>query len=381
METFESGPDVSGNVGVVYHPYDSAEVKKRDGEGLDEEGLPTELAFGRFQGRQLSSHVDFSDMVYPRKGKRVGFVPSQTEFETEDVSEESLLQRFHRLQHEVKQFIIDVEKQKDKKEEEGTGVNLGDLAKQMEFAYGNLVNSAETLTTTTNKTAPGASRRVGTSFPGGFADSSAKVEAEVKQAKQSDGSSSVTYELHYNQSVDREGKRNAEEIVRVERRVASLEQYVGPISASDSCCLEDSVAKLENRSKLFNENELKTIHAHLTRILQDIDEGKLEKQQQAVKIDQLYELLKRREETERQIPVIATRMHALKGLHERSARVVQEIESLNTNQNQLESLLKEDRELLISLRQSLTESARTMDENLQSMRSRVDEYVKRQEEF
>ena len=373
MEFYEAGPDVPTNLGLIYHPYDSLkrEPSLEESEELEEPSI--EIDIGRFQGHGIPSHIDFSDMVCGRQRKRVGSVQIHVENGVEEhISRDNLLQRFHHLQHDVKQLLIDIEKHTEVKEENVNVDSLGDLAKQLEFDYGNLVHSSKVLTS--NKLP-----RVGKAFQGGMIDESEKVASHIKQVKEVGERVPVTYELYYNQKIDQEGKQRDEEFVRMERRVAKLENYIGPIVSSDSCCIEDTISNLEARSKLLSEDQLRVIHSRLSGVLAEIDNKKLEQRQQDINLGHLYEMLKSREETERQIPIIATRLHAIRGLHERSAKAVQDIETLKSNQTQIDSLLKEDRDLLLSVRQKLNESISTMDENLNALRSKVDNCFKDQQ--
>ena len=367
METFETGNDAA-DVGVISSPFDP---KGKEAEEIDSKGIPSEQAFGRFQGRQITAGgTDFSGTTY-RPGKRASFLPTQSEFES-DVTEASLLQRFQRLQHEFKQFMLDVQQHQEAKKETSADVDLGELAKQMEFAYGNVVQSADALS---------QPPRVGKAFHGNLVDGSEKVKSKIEQAKTQE--SSVTYELHYSQGADKEKKRDEEEILKVEHRVAALEKQVGPMSSSDSGSLTDVVTRLESKVKLLNEGELRSLRAHLSQIISEIDRAKKSEgganQQQAAKIDELYEMMKKREGTAAQIPVIATRLHALRALHERSAQMTQQVDTLAQGQSQVDALLKEDRELLLMLQASLKESSEAMDENIKSMRGRIEEFMQKQE--
>ena len=366
METFETGND-GGDVGVISSPFDP---KGKEVEEIDSKGVPSEKAFGRFHGRQITPGGDFSGTTH-RPGKRTSFLPSQTEFES-DITQESLLLRFQRLQHEFKQFMMDVQTHQEAKKETSADVDLGDLAKQMEFAYGNLVQSADALA---------KPPRVGKSFHGNLVDGSEKVKSKIEQAKAQE--SSVTYELHYSQGADKEKRRDEEEILKVEHRVAALEKQVGPMSSSDSGSLTDVVTRLESKVKLLNEGELRSLRAHLSQIISEIDRAKKSEgganQQQAAKIDELYEMMKKREGTAAQVPVIATRLHALRALHERSAQMTQQVDTLEEGQGQVDALLKEDRELLLMLQKNLKESSEAMDENIKSMRGRIEEFMQKQE--
>lgn len=374
METFETpGPDAIGNVGIVSHYLDSSEISQN--EGIDNDGVPVEQAFGKFQGRQLRGEVNYSDLITSKYSRRqAGFVPSQTEFELPPVSEElTLLQRFHLLQHEVKKFISDAQAQKES--QQPSEANLGDLVVQMEHLYGSLLETAETLH---------PPPRVGGSFRGSSVDNSDQVVAAVEKAK-AEGQQPITYELHYDHAVDlQEGKRS-DDILKMEHRVASLERYVGSSSNVPSQSLEDSLAKLELRTKLLSESELRVVHAHITRVLSDLEKAKQSEEflnrEQMLKVDELYDMLKRSEATSSQLPHLVDRLRALRVLHERSANVTVQLDNLTEGQQNIDSLLKEDQELLQLVQSNLKESVSAMDDNIRELKGRVEEYIKRKDAF
>jgi hypothetical protein len=363
METFET-KDVSETVGVglVVHHFDHNPTIKN--EDIVQDCIPVEQAFGRFQGRSFrSDNVNYSDLL-PKK-----FVSAESEAQSEG---SSLLQRFHQLQFEMKQFIQDVHTQKEKNVV--SDVDLGVLATQMEMMYSTLVDSSKSL-------APPP--RVGSSFRDTSIDSSQKILHQIETAK-SKNELPITYEIHYSQAVDREAKRNTETFTKFEQRVARLEKAVGPISAANGN-LNDKLTKLEQKLKLLNENELRILHAHLALLIQDLERAKSESsllnRQQASKIDQLHEMLTRSDATSSQLPELVLRLHALRALHERGATTAQQIDSLTEGQQEISALLKEDKELLLLLQQNLRESNAAMDQNIEKLKSRVNECIKRKEEF
>ncbi len=376
METFETpGPDVIGNVGIVNHFLESEENAQN--EGIDKDGVPVEQAFGKFQGRQFRGEANYSDLITTKYARRqAGFVSNQTEFELPPANEElTLLQRFHLLQHEVKKFIADAQAQAQKESEEPSDANLGDLAVQMEQLYGTLLETAETVN---------PPPRIGSSFRGSSVDTSEQVVARVEKAK-AEGGQPITYELHYDPSVDLQGGKRNEDVFKMEQRVANLERYVGSSSSSPSLSVEDALSKLELRTKLLNESELRVVHAHISRVLSDLERAKQSEaflnREEMVKVDELYGMLKRSEATSSQLPHLVDRLLALRALHERSARVTIQLDQLSEGQENIEALLKEDQELLQLVQSNLKESMSAMDDNIRELKGRVEEYVKRKDAF
>ena len=390
METFESEGPVTTS-GIVYHPLDNGKGKESapssssHGDSIDEQGLPTEQAFGRFVNKKVLMDENFADMIVPKTARRNGnFVPGQTEFEaltSGERAEETPLQKFHRLQHEVKVFTEELAQKAKSESVDGSGnsdgkEDLSALAMQMQSLYNALVSNVAELE---SRGQPAGTTGEAVAVQYKVENLTGQVMAQVEQAKgdaaADSKSAAVTYEIYYSKALEDAKQANASKLARLEKRVAGLERSLGGASAGS---LEVKVSELEKTIRMASAQDVHLIQVRLQRLRESLaeakrlqEEGKKFNPVDAEKIDKLFEKVERTDPAAQQLPAVLARLHALRGLHEKSATLVKDVQALSDSQKQIEMLLKEDAQLLATVQKGFAENLNAIQGNMKGLQERI----------
>jgi len=120
-------------------------IKENENENIDKTAVVSKEAFSKFADKTFSTaDEDYSEsVVVRRRVKRGGFIQNQTDFELADVnSDETPLQRFHRLQFEVKKFLEDIREKKIEKDvvEKPEQIDPNQMAEELNILQSQLVH-------------------------------------------------------------------------------------------------------------------------------------------------------------------------------------------------------------------------------------------------
>jgi len=221
FETSEFGEDESKeNVDII------SEVPN---ESIEKNTVLPKEAFKKFEGKQWDQNQDFRDIIAKKRVAKGGFVQNQKEYEIDGqtvmVNEnETILQKFHRLQFEVKNFLTEVSDKKAEKSDEAKSdkaIDPSNIAEELSLLQANLQrvmtdDSAQAILNPQYDLKQAASAQNGISK---------KLLAELKKyeskptaaiEKETVSNNSVTYELYY--SPEQKKQMQAEKKLEIWKR-------------------------------------------------------------------------------------------------------------------------------------------------------------------
>lgn len=193
----------------------------------------------------------------------------------------------------------------------------------------------------------------------------------------------VTYELYYRPGVHQGRDAQAVRLLELEKRIAGLESVLSgqsklknPLSTTVVAALEE----LERRVGLLDENKLEMLKVKLQSLTFNMEDAILKSQEHGnksstQKVDQLYDLVLKWDGTWQQLPVVVSRLQALRRIHEQCAFVAETVAKLEQDQAQLSSAVSSNAAFLQQLQANFHANLTTINENIALLQSRVDKLL------
>jgi len=209
-------------------------------------------------------------------------------------------------------------------------------------------------------------------------------------ASKTTNESSIVYELYY--TPEQKQQLAAQKMADVEKRVSELENLLGKATQVQSVIssggLIHNVDEMSEKLKLLtNPNQLESLQRKLKTIAQDMEalseKAKANPQQQPYekKVDELFTLMSKWDVSAQQLPAIVSRMQSLKVLHEESASFHQSAVQLDTQQQEMKKLLKNNSELMSQLEKNFAGNVSVIQNNVTSLEKRFTALAKKLEEL
>nr|KAG5709365.1 hypothetical protein BaRGS_029214 [Batillaria attramentaria] len=307
-----------------------------DSESVERIAIDTKAAFSSFKGKGVATAgvVDFSDSV--GKQRKAGYYTDKTEYELGDGSApETPMQKFQRLQHEIRELTEEVNKIKETVKDEASAEKLSpvNLGQQLQYLQHQLTDlHLEKLL--------GPEASIDLSDPQGalrqrllqqlsaYTPASAGKEKAAKPAgTQGATGDYVTYELYYRPEQAQFGKNarmaNLEErLERLENAIGQSFDKVGVLTAdTENKSLLGAVAALNGKLSLLDQPNVDAVEARLQSVMHKLSQiadkkSAQENPERNNKIAELYELMKKWEAVGDSLPQVVDRMVALNELHE-----------------------------------------------------------------
>jgi len=348
-------------------------------------------AFGKFKSKQLdSSNLDFSDTI--RRSKRHGYIAWSGDYEVvgEGAREEpeTVVQKYQRLNCEVRELLDQVDKAKDNDDHQGAtkpGQSLAAIALQTSQLQDTLANLKleETL---------GSEMIKRLDDPSGATKEKLLLQLEAlknvagggkqrSSAATADGCP-VTYELMMKPETSKldEQKRMAE----LDKRLEHLEKLVAfsPDKMSDLCMetngksINGAIQVLSARLSLLNPSHLDHVEGRLAALLQKmnaISERKavIEDSEKQSKISELYDLCMKTEANAVVLPEIVDRLDSLQTLHEQASQFSKAVTQLDTVQQKLESNLANNQKILHQTQSKFADNLSNIQKNFDNIEQRL----------
>ncbi|XP_033116066.1 dynactin subunit 2-A-like [Anneissia japonica] len=364
-------------------------------ESVEPLEIDTKDAFNRFKEKTLmAGSLDFSDRI--TQTRRTGYVAPKTEYELaeEGVGKETPLQKFQRLQHEMRELEEEVQQlQKTAKQEKDlAGLSPVTLQEQVK-------GMQEQLSGLHLENILGKDAIMDIGDPQGNLPKKLMSQLETyKKLDVSKGAKSppkgqptvdghVTYELYY--KAEQVKYSQASKVTDLEQRIARLEASIGTdpqkLSAltaeTASKTLTETVGILQEKLSILEPIQVDHVDARLQSILMRLNQAKdkkraLDDADKDKKISELYDMVEKWNGVADTLPKVVERLRALKVLHEQALQFSQAMTHLDVTQQRISTSLQNQQTLLKELQNSFASNMAAIQSNCKSIDARLQKLKK-----
>lgn len=381
-----SSPDVYETSDL---PEEDQSLSRQDenSDSVERIALDTKAAYTLFKGKGITTAgvADFSDSV--GKLRKSGYYSERTEYELSDGSApETPLQKFQRLQHEVRELTEEVNKVKEAVKADGKdSLSPVSLGQQLQYLQHQLTDlHLEKLL--------GPSASVDLSDPQGILRQrllqqlssytpGSGTKDKAKAATATDGDC-ITYELYYRPEQAQFSKNarmaNLEErLERLENAIGQNLDKVGVLTAdTDNKSLLGAVAVLNSKLSLLDPGNVEAVEARLQSVMHKLSQiadkkAAVDSPERQQKVNELYEVMKKWEAVGDSLPQVVDRMVALKDLHQQALQFSQALTYLDTAQQEVKASLGNHTEMLKQLQANFKENLESIKSNFSSLDQRI----------
>ncbi|KAL7062696.1 hypothetical protein AAHC03_01060 [Spirometra sp. Aus1] len=387
---FANLPWIATDEPDFYESCDLPEADQRKEEVDVEQMLPKEIekislsasdAHKRFANCKVDSkNADFSDNI--SVAGRVGYAVESSQYSLGASDQESMTQRFQRLQLEVRQLMNDAETVAAQMKQPDPAEPLSaDQLKQMASAL------SEQLSALQIEDIFGPNADVDLSGQETILQKRIveQINAFKPREKPTKGTPQdhITYDLYMKPSL-REECQN-QKFLDLDRRLERLEALLGqPDPARLSSMTADTMGhglleaaqRLAARSSLLQPGHLDQIESRLANLqtkLQSITEKRetIADADSQHKIAELYELVKKWNSLATDLPQVVQRLQDLQTLHEQASEFSSSIASMELEQKRIDENLDNYGKLLNQVQESVTETMKTFKDNIVVLEERI----------
>eukprot|EP01114_Cavostelium_apophysatum_P020193 TRINITY_DN6701_c0_g1_i1.p1 TRINITY_DN6701_c0_g1~~TRINITY_DN6701_c0_g1_i1.p1 ORF type:complete len:446 (+),score=109.32 TRINITY_DN6701_c0_g1_i1:92-1339(+) len=360
-------------------------------ENIEKPSLASGEAFKKFADKTWSSAGDYSDSVAKRRIKKGGFVQDQHDYElSETVQNETVLQRFHRLQYEVKNLMSDIEEKKKEKAKEGADheVDLSSVAEELSVlrrGLDGLLNDDSAK----NIVDPQYEIRSASAIQDAY---SKKLLAELQRFSNvaspsvapEQTSTQATYELYFSPE-----QRKAQQLQRIgdlEARLKTLETFLGTPAVTSSALFATLDQIKEKIGVLSNPSQLEAVQRKVKSVTQELEEVSDRKvaaqtQHQEKKLNEIMEIMNRWDITSQNLPALITRLQSLKTLHDEAAGLLQGVTLLDSHQQEMRKLLKSNADAVKQMDTNFSSNVKVIQSNVTTLENKIAALSKKLEEL
>lgn len=367
---------------------------QEENENIERIHLDAGDAYNKFKGKTLdASHTDFSDRIIPRQRMGYNVFSGDYEMMGSDLKEpETPLQKYHRLQHELRELTEEVEEIKMKtKNETEEKKNTVELAKQAEELRNQLSNfkleQALGTEILKNLNDPEGSLQKKLlmeleHFKEGQATTSSSLKATKDECGDGKVPDHVVYELHYRPEVAK--FKDSAKITDMEHRMQKLESVIGGETDKLASLASDTnhqsilgaISIMNSKLNLLDPAHIDQVDAHLAalslRLSQLADKRAIvEDAEKLSKVSELYDLLKKTEVLCAELPDIVNRMVILKDLHEQALQFSTALSQLDVTQQQINNSLKSNQDVLNVVQKEFAKNMDVIKGNVGSLEKRM----------
>ncbi|TGZ55722.1 dynactin subunit 2 [Temnothorax longispinosus] len=348
-------------------------------------------AFNKFKGKQiLGKPVDFSDRLSskPRTGYKFG---DDGDWELVGEGEkETPLQKFQRLQCEVKELYEEVNELKEKSKDEEEIKSASEIISQARQIEKQLVSLKleECL---------GPDVVASLSDPQGtilrqlisqielFKQTSVPLSksSESKKTGESVEPGVLKYQMMY--LPEKARMQEAARIAQLEQRLCCLENIIGTsndklskFSQNLKCQgVMEAVQQLEAKAALLDVNQLDTIETRLGTLIYRMDSIAQKKatteqeSEQEQKISEMYEIMKKTDAISQILPQTVERLLALSDIHQQAAAFSKSLIKLEELQVEISSGLESNKSMLKGVQESFASNMEVIKGNIALLDERI----------
>lgn len=409
-------PKYAGLPGIVYDQPDTYETcdlpeseqdfpanESGEGDGVVEVlHISAGDAHDRFKGKVLdASHVDFSDRL--SNARRRGYGARRIEWEVAgEGGEETVIQKYQRLQCEVNQLLEEVQTIKGTVPcGEGVASSV-ELGQQVEGLHRTLVDlkledtlGAEVVASISQPQLALQKKLINLleSFKQTGLVSEKKQTGNKKENQKQDsvGSGSgngIVYELYY--APEHARLNQLASVAELEKRIDHIETLIGnnPDKLSSLSAwtnhrsvlgavqvLSARLALLEPAHLDHVEGRLHAIHTRMNSISEK--KAAIEDADKQSKVSELYELVKKTETLCSALPEVVNRLVSLEALHDQAMQFSGSLKQLDVAQTRLSSALHSNADLLSSVKDKFSQNLEIIHNNITNLDARVQKLQKK----
>jgi len=379
MSRYAGREDIVSKLGIVIDPTERVEYDTEENTKNIEntEGSQTNIAKVENENTEELSPSEGAK----NKGKGIRKSKEQKEFIIEGAdAKETALQKFNRLNFEVKEFVRELATSKDIIIEENiTPEKLLNDVKSLQLLFQDLVKQEKgsiKQKVSGNNSLPlqaDLSKRVLTELQ----NYSISETTTASQPPKTATSDKVTYELYY--ANDYNKSKSLTKIAEVEKRLTDIERLVGRADLPEEFPdLQTAIENLHNKLKLFDSSKLDAIKLKMQNVGDQIKDflNKKEKIPTTVKegtekkIEQCYNMMLYWDTIAQQLPIIINRLQSLKVLHEESVMFNETLNQITSEQSQLSELLKSNESTFNELNKNFKENTQSILSNIEALDKR-----------
>lgn len=333
----------------VYETEDLPEVDQyvRQEEAYESEDvqrihIDVDSALKRFQGRLLDAgSVDFSDSIARRR--RAGYGSGAYVLEvigSESEEQETLKQKFNRLNYELNDLLETLQKKEDEKDKDvNEGIEHSDIIAML-----------------------------------------ATLKACQSGSKPIPSSESKTVKVHPSAQITADESR----LLNLESRLRRIEAFVGGADAVDDFSktearapLSEIMEDLRMRVQMLNPSNTDGIHGRLNQLLakvQEVDERRREKVDSEFeqRVDALYNLMSKWDEVCINLPSVVQRICDLHKLHEQAQLFNRNLSELVGVRAQLLKLIDSERVTVLDFKQQMADAIAKISADMEKLSNRLE---------
>ncbi|KAG6795671.1 dynactin subunit 2 [Apis mellifera caucasica] len=349
-------------------------------------------AFNKFKNKHvISKGVDFSDRVSlkPRTGYKFGDweLPGEGEKET-------LIQKYQRLQCEIKELYEEVNDLKEKMGEDevksvaGVISQVQLLEKQLDSLKLEECLGADLVATLSDPQGTRMKQLISqieafkqTSILTSDTDSKMQNIKDDKTNKTEPGV--LKYQMMY--LPEKARMQEAARIALLEQRLCNLESIIGTTSDKlskfsqnlKSQGVMEALQELGAKAALLDTYQLDIIESRLATLIHRMDNIAQKKttltldSEQEQKISEMYDIMKQTETMSQILPQTVNRMLALNTIHQQAATFNKSLTRLEELQSQITSDLESNKSLLKGVQESFASNLEIIKNNIESLDERI----------
>ncbi|KAG7196662.1 hypothetical protein KM043_015999 [Ampulex compressa] len=347
-------------------------------------------AFSKFKGKYITGKgIDFSDRISykPRTGYKFG----EWELSGKDENE-TPIQKYQRLQCEVKELFDEMHGMKENAKEEEEVKSTVEMISQVELIEKQL-NSIELeeslgskyFTAIYDPECAGLREMISEIESFKEVSTSPILDPKVKDLKMEENTEPGTlkYQLMYLPE-----KARMQEVTRIallEQRLRNLENVIGvshykviKFSQNPNCHgIVDAVQQLGAKVALLDPSQLDVIECRLATLLHTMDSIAQKRSaiapdsEQEQKIADMYEIMKKMEPLMQILPQTVDRMLALNTIHQQAADFSKSLVRLETLQSHITKRLESNKSLLQDVQESFASNLDIIKNNIISLEERI----------
>ncbi|KAL6439419.1 hypothetical protein ACFW04_003928 [Cataglyphis niger] len=365
-----------------------------DSSCVEQLHISAKEAFNKFKGKQIvGKPVDFSDRLSnkPRTGYKFGDWELVSEGE-----KETPLQKYQRLQCEIKELYEEVNELKEKSKDELEIKSASEIISQAQQIEKQLVSlkledCLEPDVVASLSDPQGIMLKQLISQIELFKQTSmplSKLSSEDTKTDESVEHGVLKYQMMY--FPEKARMQEAARIAQLEQRLCCLENLIGTsndklskFSQNLKCDgIMEAVQQLEAKASLLDVNQLDTIETRLGTLIYRMDSIAQKKataeqdSEQEQKISEMYEIMKRTDAISQILPQTVERLLILSDIHQQAAAFNKSLTRLEELQAEISSGLDSNRSLLKGVQESFVSNMEIIKSNIALLDERIQKLKK-----
>ncbi|XP_076674713.1 dynactin subunit 2 [Andrena cerasifolii] len=362
-----------------------------DTDSIEKLHISATEAFNKFKGKHvIGKGIDFSDRVSVKS--RTGYKFGDWELPGEG-EKETPIQKYQRLQCEIKELYEEVNDLKEKAKDEGEVKSVIDIISQVQDLEKQLDSlkleeclGADLVATLSD---PQGTRlkqlisQIEAFKQTSILTSESDTKEQSAKADKATEPNILKYQLMY--LPEKARMQEAARIALLEQRLCNLESVIGTTSEKLSKFSQnlkcqgvmEAVQELGAKASLLDTYQLDIIENRLASVIHRMDTITQKKSaltldsEQEQKISEMYDVMKQTETMSEILPQTVNRMLALNAIHQQAAEFNKSLTRLEELQSQINADLESNKSLLKGVQESFASNLEIIKSNIESLDERI----------